>query len=123
MRLRGVGLILCALAIPAYGAIATTAVARDGSRTVSDHTTGHSHAGKDRSVYQGLKEELNHLYESIDPANPDETRTYADQYQGEVSNAVDEGQISKGQANRLNRSYDRAVGSGALGSSDIGGIP
>jgi len=113
--------------------IHTPVLARDGSRTVSDHAAaGHAQASKDKSVFQGLKEELNHLNDPVT-----ETTTIADQFLGDVNNALTgetnatgTPDITAGQAKSLEKAFDRATStgsfsghSGAVGSDDIGGIP
>lgn len=125
MRLRGVGLILCALAIPTYGA-----VARDGSRTVGDHAAAsHSSPGKDKgNLFHTLEGQIQTM---VDPkTDPDYANFLSQQLGGTFENGYAEGRINKQQLDRLRNDLEHALDtgefsghSGALGSSDIGGIP
>ncbi len=121
LRKVGLTLILCALAIPTY--------ARDGSKTVGGEGRSHSSPGKDKG-------NLFHTYEGqiktmVDPkTDPDYSNFLSNQLGGTFENGYADGKLNKQQLDRLRRDLEHALDtgefsghSGALGSSDIGGIP
>jgi hypothetical protein len=109
--------------IASIALLATPALARDGSKTATDHSgTNHGVGGKD-SGFQQLKGELKTLQTTT---YPELANVIENQFGGDVQNALDpdynggKAAITEGQAKSLEKAFDRATTGTDAG---IGGIP